>query len=492
MTSLGNTLVGLAFVTISAALTFLMFYIWKFPFDHEKLKSEAPASLIRLHRILGLVYVLIYLYLMYQMVPRLWAYQIELPARTVVHLSLGILIGVILITKISIVRFFKHMEAKLVPMLGVSLFLCTFLLIALTLPFSLREAYLQNQALGEDDRTEEMIQRVEELLPGIGLDDELLLEQLTTRQGLDAGRKLMQTKCVQCHDLRTVLVRPRTPQSWKQTVARMANRSTVLAPISEEDQWFVTAYLIAVSPTLQESLRQRREAAMEAIDSQQAMVSASAMVEDEGMDGEYDAMQARGLFEQTCSLCHAYTQVDNAPPANQEEAIALVQRMVGNGLSASDQDLNTVIRYLTETYGVAPDPSSLESDEDEYEDEYEDECEDEYEDEYDDECEDEYEDEYEDEEEESQDEGSSATPVDGKLLYSSKGCVACHGVEGRSPIGSQYPILASLGKGYLVRQITDIKSGARNNGLTSLMSPVTQNVSDEEIEAIAQYLSELK
>ncbi len=457
-------MVGLVFVAISAALTFLMFHIWKFPFDHEKLKSEAPVSLVRLHRLLGLVYVLIYLYLMYQMVPRLWAYQIELPARTVVHLSLGILIGVILITKISIVRFFKHMEAKLVPMLGVSLFLCTFLLIALTLPFSLREAYLQNQALGEEARLDEMIGRVEELLPGIGLEDELLLEQLATRQGLHTGRKLLQTQCVQCHDLRTVLVRPRTPHSWKQTVARMANRSTVLAPISEEDQWYVTAYLIAVSPTLQESLRQRREAAMEAIGSQQAMVSASAMVDDKGMDDEYDTTRARGLFEQTCSLCHAYTQVDNAPPANEEEAIALVQRMVGNGLSASDTDLNTVIRYLTETYGI--DPESASSGPDESEDaEYGD---------------------------DSGAERASVASMEGEWLYSNRGCVACHGVEGRSPIGTQYPVLASLGKGYLIRQITDIKSGARNNGLTALMSPVTQNLSDQEIEAIAEYLSGLE
>ncbi len=149
MTSFANSMVGLVFIAIAASLTFLMFHIWKFPFDHQKNKSNAPPVLIQAHRILGLIYVVIYIFIMWQMVPRLWAYQIELPVRTVIHLTLGILIGALLIIKLTIVRFFKHMEATLVPFLGVTVFICTFLLIALALPFSLREVYLQNTALGD-------------------------------------------------------------------------------------------------------------------------------------------------------------------------------------------------------------------------------------------------------------------------------------------------------------------------------------------------------
>ncbi|MDH3694361.1 MAG: hypothetical protein OER96_07325, partial [Gammaproteobacteria bacterium] len=340
MTSLGNSLVGLVFLSVAAALTFLMFYIWKFPFDHKLNKSEAPLSLIRIHRLLGYVYVVIYIYLMWQMVPRLWVYQIELPPRTVMHLTLGIAIGALLITKISIVRFFKHMEAKLVPFLGSALFICTFLLVTLALPFSLREAYLQSKALSEDSMSDGRIARVREHLPRIGLDDEQLLNTLATREGLLTGRRTLTVKCVQCHDLRTVLARPRTPQGWQQTVARMANRSTILNPITEEDQWYVTAYLIAVSPTLQETLRQRRQAAMTAVESQKSMMSAMKMADDPAEDANYDTEKARSVFEKTCSQCHAFTQVENAPPGSKAEATALVQRMVGNGLVADDKDLN--------------------------------------------------------------------------------------------------------------------------------------------------------
>ncbi len=122
------------------------------------------------------------------MVPRLWSYQVELPARTVLHLALGISIGALLILKLVIVRFFKHMEAKLVPALGVGLFLCSFLLIALVLPFSLREAYLESTALGDESMIQSRIKRVRELLPTTGLEDETLLADLASKKGLIAGR----------------------------------------------------------------------------------------------------------------------------------------------------------------------------------------------------------------------------------------------------------------------------------------------------------------
>jgi len=45
------------------------------------------------HRVFGYVFLALYVLLMWEMVPRLWTYQIELPARTVMHMSLGIAIG---------------------------------------------------------------------------------------------------------------------------------------------------------------------------------------------------------------------------------------------------------------------------------------------------------------------------------------------------------------------------------------------------------------
>jgi len=477
MTSLGNSFVGLVFLSVAAALTFLMFYIWKFPFNHELNKSHAPQYLIRSHRLLGYIYVLIYIYLMWQMVPRLWTYQIELPPRTVMHLTLGITIGALLITKLTIVRFFKHMEAKLAPFLGSALFICTFLLVSLALPFSLREAYVQSKALDDDSMSDMRIARVREQLPSIGLDDDQLLDQLATREGLLSGRRTLTIKCVQCHDLRTVLARPRTPQSWQQTVARMANRSTILNPITQEDQWYVTAYLIAVSPTLQETLMQRRQAAMTAVDSQKSMMSAMKMADDPVEDANYDTEKARGVFEKTCSQCHAFTQVENAPPASKADATALVQRMVGNGLVADDKDLNTIIRYLTDTYASESQtdqtaPAASDTPEEPGPEPRQDPV------------------------QETRAVTASDTmagaALDGESLYSERLCITCHGPEGKNPIGPHYPKLAGQNKDYMVQQLKDIKSNIRNAGISSVMRSFVQNVNDEDIEAIATYLSGVK
>jgi hypothetical protein len=181
-TTLGNSLTGMVFLALAILLTFLMFYVWKFPFDHASCKSSAPRLAINAHRLLGYIFVLIYIFIMWNMVPRLWSYQIELPARTVLHLALGISIGALLFMKIAIVRYFKHMEAKLAPLLGSALFLCSFLLIALVLPFSLREAYLESTALGDESMVQSRIKKVRELLPTAGLEDEKLLADLSSKK----------------------------------------------------------------------------------------------------------------------------------------------------------------------------------------------------------------------------------------------------------------------------------------------------------------------
>ncbi|MDX1361868.1 MAG: cytochrome c, partial [Pseudoalteromonas tetraodonis] len=45
---------------------------------------------------------------------------------------------------------------------------------------------------------------------------------------------------------------------------------------------------------------------------------------------------------------------------------------------------------------------------------------------------------------------------------------------------------------YLVAQMKDIKSGARNNGMSMAMKAMVATVTDEEFEAIADYLSKVQ
>ncbi len=86
---------------------------------------------------------------------------------------------------------------------------------------------------------------------------------------------------------------------------------------------------------------------------------------------------------------------------------------------------------------------------------------------------------------------STAFAADGKALYTAKGCTACHGADAKSPIMPVYPKLAGQGKEYIMQQMKDIKSGARNNGQTAAMKGIMAGVSEDEITALAEYLSGL-
>jgi len=82
--------------------------------------------------------------------------------------------------------------------------------------------------------------------------------------------------------------------------------------------------------------------------------------------------------------------------------------------------------------------------------------------------------------------------LDGAALYAEKTCVACHGKSAAKPLMPNYPKLAGQNAAYAEQQMKDIKSGARNNGQTAAMKGVMHLVSDEEIKALADYLSKLK
>ncbi len=83
------------------------------------------------------------------------------------------------------------------------------------------------------------------------------------------------------------------------------------------------------------------------------------------------------------------------------------------------------------------------------------------------------------------------TKMDGETLYTERGCVYCHGPAGKEPPLPEYPILAGQNEAYLLQQMQDIKSTARDNGYTGMMQPAVINISDEEFAAIAAYLAAL-
>lgn len=79
--------------------------------------------------------------------------------------------------------------------------------------------------------------------------------------------------------------------------------------------------------------------------------------------------------------------------------------------------------------------------------------------------------------------------ADGKTLYTSKGCSACHGADAKSPIMPVYPKLAGQNAGYALNQMKDIKSGARANGQSAAMKGIVMGIGDDDLKAIADWLA---
>jgi cytochrome c len=83
----------------------------------------------------------------------------------------------------------------------------------------------------------------------------------------------------------------------------------------------------------------------------------------------------------------------------------------------------------------------------------------------------------------------SAVAADGAALYKSKACFSCHGADAKTPIMPAYPKIAGQNAQYAYNQMKDIKSGKRNNGQTAAMKGIIAGVSDDEMKAIADWLS---
>ncbi len=312
-----TALLGILFVVLGLAAMFLMYHLWGYPFDKVTKTSAAPRWAMYLHRVLGYLFALVYVALMWKMVPRLWEYQVEFPARTVVHIVVGFSIGFLLIVKIAIMRFFRHFE-EWMPYLGTAIMLGTVILIGLSIPIALHEHRLSEQAFAEPNRV-----RVAQLLPGAELPEGAPSPaELSAEASLRNGRKVLLDNCVKCHDLKTILAKPRSPAGWWTTVERMSEKPALFDPISEREMFNVTAYLIAITPDLQKSSKQKREAQLARATAMSKAADAPAP------DKPVDLAAAKKTYEDVCSQCHDLDEITKAPPKTAEESRAMIQRMI--------------------------------------------------------------------------------------------------------------------------------------------------------------------
>ncbi len=94
---------------------------------------------------------------------------------------------------------------------------------------------------------------------------------------------------------------------------------------------------------------------------------------------------------------------------------------------------------------------------------------------------------------------AATTSAIGQKLYLSgdakrgiTACIACHGVNGGGMDKAGFPAIAGQNATYLQSQLTKFRAGDRNNDTNSMMQNIAIKLSDDDIEALANYMAALK
>ena len=71
-------------------------------------------------------------------------------------------------------------------------------------------------------------------------------------------------------------------------------------------------------------------------------------------------------------------------------------------------------------------------------------------------------------------------------------CTGCHGPGGNGNPGALFPQVNGQYAAYVEKTLEDFKSGARTNDINAMMQKLSARMSEEEIKAVADYISSLE
>ena len=80
---------------------------------------------------------------------------------------------------------------------------------------------------------------------------------------------------------------------------------------------------------------------------------------------------------------------------------------------------------------------------------------------------------------------------EGEKLYIEKGCSNCHGENGKGKpsYNALFPVIGGQHKEYIVKQMKDFRTGVRDTDISGIMGLLSNQMTDPEIEAVAEFLS---
>jgi len=79
----------------------------------------------------------------------------------------------------------------------------------------------------------------------------------------------------------------------------------------------------------------------------------------------------------------------------------------------------------------------------------------------------------------------------GNLTTGVAACAACHSPTGSGNEAAKFPSIAGQHKTYIINQLKAFKSGKRANDTGKMMRNIAKNMTDAEMDAVAEYISGL-
>ena len=80
----------------------------------------------------------------------------------------------------------------------------------------------------------------------------------------------------------------------------------------------------------------------------------------------------------------------------------------------------------------------------------------------------------------------------GNLSSEVSACIACHGPFGEGNKPASFPALKSQHADYLIKTLTDFKTGTRSNNPENIMHMIAKKMTDQEIKAVSYRISMMK
>ncbi len=80
----------------------------------------------------------------------------------------------------------------------------------------------------------------------------------------------------------------------------------------------------------------------------------------------------------------------------------------------------------------------------------------------------------------------------GNITSGLPACMGCHGPEGSGNPAAKYPALAGQHATYTINQLNMFRDGKRDNDVNKMMRNIAAKMSPAEIEAVANYIAQMK